>query len=147
MGDNRDAWFRSALVDSAHSANPSRDFYRRSDECRFPYYKFLAEEGHIEKSHTFCEVTNLCEAAGWILPYENICFVSERPTQIYMNMRKLLHNETGPALTFADGFSLYAWNGTEIPKGWTEEKPNGLDILKFDNVERCPAPILCTCLI
>ncbi|WP_242056931.1 MULTISPECIES: DUF6745 domain-containing protein [Oscillatoriales] len=58
----------------------------------------------------------LVKNAFWILAYENVCFVCDRPTKINFDARQRLHAEGEPALEFADGYSLYAYHGVNLPR-------------------------------
>jgi hypothetical protein len=64
-------------------------------------------------------ISSECE---WWWPYEGICFVSQKPEYVNFNDRGLLHGEDNPAVKYADGYSLYAWNGTTVPTEWIEDK-------------------------
>lgn len=52
----------------------------------------------------------------WILPTRTVCFVSERPTHVVRDARGRFHNRSGPAITYSDGFSLYAIDGLLVPE-------------------------------
>ena len=53
-----------------------------------------------------------------IIPFENICVISERPTSMVRNQFSRLHCEYGPAITFKDGYELNVLNGVNLPN-WT----------------------------
>jgi len=79
---------------------------------------------------------------GWLLPYENVCFVSDRPQELRLNGQGQLHGEGEAALVFgdrfSDGFALYANSGVRLPEHygrlhprqwqshWIGEEPNPL---------------------
>jgi hypothetical protein len=46
--------------------------------------------------------------------YEDICFVCERPTILTVDSQGRLHNESGPAIAFSDGFEEYYWHGIQL---------------------------------
>jgi hypothetical protein len=80
----------------------------------------------------------LCLSAGWTLPHENICWVSERHCVCLRNARGQLHNERGAALEYPDGFMIYALNGVRMkPEHVTTpaEKLDATQILKESNVD------------
>ena len=51
---------------------------------------------------------------GWILAYEEVCFVSEKPTSLHLDDRGRLHNLNGPACAWSDGYSIYSINGVRL---------------------------------
>jgi hypothetical protein len=51
------------------------------------------------------------QAAGWYLPHQHICWVSERHNVLRQNGEGRLHCETGPALEYPDGWAIFALNG------------------------------------
>ena len=79
----------------------------------------------------------LAQHAGWFLPHEKICWVSERHNILHRDMEGRLHCETGPALAYPDTFSIWAWHGTRVPQRIIEE-PETLTVkeaLAEENVE------------
>jgi len=61
----------------------------------------------------------------------------ERPTVLTVDNEGNLHNEHGPAMLFADGWSMFYWHGTSVPSEWITDKEN-LPIetaLTHENVE------------
>jgi hypothetical protein len=55
-----------------------------------------------------------CQEAGWAILFWDWAFVSEKIAEIHRNERGQLHCETGPALAYSDGFSVYALNGIRM---------------------------------
>jgi hypothetical protein len=86
------------------------------------------------------------EHAGWYWPFENAVVITERPTTLKRDDRNRLHSETGMALSYSDGWGIYAWHGTRVPKEWIEDKKSITpDIaLKWENAEqrRCACEIV-----
>jgi hypothetical protein len=56
----------------------------------------------------------LARAANWYLPHKQICWISERHNVVRLNSRNRLHCETGPALAYPDGWSIFALNGIRM---------------------------------
>jgi hypothetical protein len=56
----------------------------------------------------------LVENCGYIQPFNNICFVSDRPTELIFNNDNILHAENKPAIVFSDGYQIFAYNGVEL---------------------------------
>ena len=79
------------------------------------------------------------------MPYKNICFASERHNICRLNENGVIHCENGPAIAYPDGFEIYAWNGTRIPKEWVTNRDT-IDpavILAATNVEQRAAGAAC----
>ena len=59
---------------------------------------------------------DIAQSCCWWWCYENYVVISERPTVCRMTEQEgRLHCEDGPALAFADGYSLYRWHGVTVP--------------------------------
>ena len=52
---------------------------------------------------------------GLIYPFEEFVVISEKPISIKMK-NALLHNDGGPSILYADGFSVYSLNGVIVTK-------------------------------
>lgn len=73
----------------------------------------------------------LLKDCGWILPFEKICIlcVSEappkevRPTKLSFDNENRLHAEGEPAISFADGYSLYSYHGVTLPEKYGKLHP------------------------
>jgi hypothetical protein len=77
------------------------------------------------------------EELHWFLPYENICILSNHPVEIHRNNNGL-HCDTGAALKYADGYSLWSLNGVKVTEEIVKTPWNKLDariILKEQNAE------------
>ncbi|MDA8708267.1 hypothetical protein N9M10_02735 [Hellea sp.] len=71
-----------------------------------------------------------------IMPYEYICFVSEPPGIINIDDGMRLHCETGPAISYPDGFQISAWHGVAFPEDWIEQKPEARQAFRIRNAEQ-----------
>jgi hypothetical protein len=58
---------------------------------------------------------DLTECGYWF-PFEGLCFVSEKPVQIRIDGQGNLHNESGPSMLFGDGYYLWNFHGTTVPR-------------------------------
>jgi hypothetical protein len=63
----------------------------------------------------------IARSAGLWWPFEHAVFLTDRPSEIHVNERKVPHREDGPAIVYRDGWSVYAWNGKRVPKKWIME--------------------------
>jgi hypothetical protein len=48
------------------------------------------------------------------LRFDEVCFVCDRPTKFLLDEQERLHADQGPAVEYADGYSIYAWHGVLI---------------------------------
>jgi hypothetical protein len=60
------------------------------------------------------------QSAGWWLPHEKICWVSERHHILNRDELGRLHCSNGPALSYPDGWSIWAWHGVRCDKSIIE---------------------------
>lgn len=61
---------------------------------------------------------------GWIYPFANTCIVCDRPRILSFDSQHRLHAEGGPAIQFADGYSLYSYHGFTLPEKYGKFHPN-----------------------
>jgi hypothetical protein len=103
------------------------------------FYDFFREECGLlcqtDRMRGFIELTKSC---GWILPCENICFASERHYICTVDENGLIHNETGPAVAYRDGFEIHAWHGTRVPSKWimSPDEVYPEEVIRCENVEQ-----------
>lgn len=101
------------------------------------FYSFMRKEvgvKNITKIDCFIELSKYC---GPIALYDKKVIVYERPVKIKMDEQNRLHSETGPAIVYRDGFSVYSWHGVNIPKEWIEDSPpSAEDAIRWDNMEQ-----------
>jgi hypothetical protein len=84
--------------------------------------------------------------AGWLQPHEHTCWLAERPDLLRGDANDRLHDASGPALRFPDGWTVWAWKGVEVP-GWMIERPEEITLEKIDaatnvQVRRCMIEIM-----
>jgi hypothetical protein len=56
----------------------------------------------------------IARSAGWWLPHKNICWLCERHNVLKRDESGRLHCATGPALSYPDGWSIWAWHGVRV---------------------------------
>jgi hypothetical protein len=64
----------------------------------------------------------IAKSAGWMVPHEHVCWISERPSTLRTDAQGRLHCSDGPALRYPDGWCAHAWKGVQVP-AWTIEHP------------------------
>ena len=66
---------------------------------------------------------------------ENLCLICEHPKQMEIDDRGRLSSESGPAVTFHDGWQVYCWEGRNVSKELAEGKITTREIEKERNLE------------
>jgi hypothetical protein len=79
--------------------------------------------------------------ASWIVPHEQVCWLSERPELLSHDANGRLHAARGPALRYPDGWSAHAWKGVLVPQ-WIIERPELISVRAIANandpqIRRC----------
>jgi hypothetical protein len=78
------------------------------------------------------------QSGFWFMPYQGMCFCSERPSAIHWDERARLHHPSEAALQFRDGYRMFMWHGTNVPEPWITA-PDKLDVtaaLNWQNIEQ-----------
>jgi hypothetical protein len=86
------------------------------------YDYFRLECGLVAETEKIQGLVALAKSAGWALPHENTCWISERHNVLVRDDAGRLHNLSGPAIAYPDGWSIYAVRGTRVPPEWVEKK-------------------------
>ena len=67
---------------------------------------------------------SLITDCGWVFPFEKICIVCDRPTKLSFDDQSRLHAEGEAAIQFSDSYSLYAYQGVNLPEKYGRLHPN-----------------------
>jgi len=113
--------------------------YGQHDAGWLSFHDFLSEVCGLEfETKKLTGLWLVAKNAGWFLPHEKICWISERPTVLRRNDDGRLHCESGMALAYPDGWEIYALNGIRMREEHImtpAEKLNPGEILLEKNVE------------
>jgi hypothetical protein len=112
--------------------------YGQHDAGWLAFYKYFQEACSLEEqTQKIGGLWLLAQSAGWALPHQNICWVSERHNILHRDDRGRLHDVSGPAVAFPDGWAIYSWHGIRVPAWCIEQKDkiNKETILAEDNTE------------
>ena len=114
------------------------------DAASLGVYEYLHDvlEWH-EPSQPLRGLWQIAKSAGWIVPHEHVCWVSERPEFIRTDAKARLHCPDGPALRYRDGWSAHVWKGVQVP-AWTIEHPERITRSILANTFE---PVLRNCMI
>ena len=114
------------------------------DAATLGLYECLHDTGGLARETAAMKgLWQVAEAAGWMVPHANVCWLSERPDVLEIDAQGRLYGATGPALHFADGWSHYAWKGVRVP-AWMIEGRRAITVAQI-NRER--DPVLRRCMI
>lgn len=86
-------------------------------------FEFLKDECGLEMCNKLEPMMRLAKNCNWFIPFEGLAILSEKPIQSNLDAEGRLHAEGRMAIEYADGFGLYLWHGTDIPKYMGEIKP------------------------
>ena len=82
-------------------------------------HNFARRMGIVFNQEASRQIDLLLEQAStchWWFPFEEVVLASERPMANHLDDQGGLHNLTGPALTYADGWVLWALRGIVVSK-------------------------------
>ena len=88
--------------------------YEVSQLSRWDYYRRVL--GFFKETDKLTSIFELVKQCEWVIPCKNICFISERPTVIRLDNSNKPHCEDGPAISYSDGWSIYADHGVHTLK-------------------------------
>lgn len=119
---------RRYLADSVYSS-----VYGQHDAYWLSWYDLLKTEcGLVEETEKLQGLWELSQSAGWVLPHDNVCFISDRPCAIHVDELKQLHNTEGPAIEYRDGCKFYAIHNIAI-EGEIIEHPETLTLERLNS--------------
>ncbi|WP_284262909.1 DUF6745 domain-containing protein [Bradyrhizobium iriomotense] len=110
-------------------------------------YDYLREVlGLRGETESLRGLMQLAMSAGWLQPHERTCWLAERPNLLCGDARDRLHQASGPALRYPDGWSIWAWRGVEVPR-WIIEHKDRITLAAIDEqidvqVRRCMIEIM-----
>lgn len=81
----------------------------------------------------------IAKNAGWWWPSREFVVITERPRELHHDPQGRLHCETGPAISYPDGWSVWIWHGTRVDPWVIEGTATVQRILQEQNTEirRC----------
>jgi len=96
--------------------------YGQHDAGWLAFYEYFREVcGLVEETEKLQGLTEYSKHAGWFLPHEKICWVSERHNVLARDDRGRLHSVVGPAVMYPDGWAIYAVHGVRVPADIIEQ--------------------------
>lgn len=115
--------------------------YGQQDANWLAFYDFFKEVCKLEaQTNKLSGLWKISKNAGWYLPHQNICWISERHNFLSQNNEGRLHNDKRMAVSYPDGFGIYALNGVRFPeelwKKVTSKEMSFNEILKIVDIDQ-----------
>lgn len=122
-----------AKREGCESDNPVTDMmYGSHDAGWLSFYDYIYEVLGVKEVEPLLGLINLAKHCGWWAAYDECVIFQDRHTDLKLNEDGRLHNEDGPAVTYAGGFKVYAIDGVRLnekivmaPETLTVEDING----------------------
>jgi hypothetical protein len=106
--------------------------YGQHDANWLAFYQYFREVTDLKtETDKISALTDLAMHAGWWLPHEKICWVSERHNILRRDESGRLHDVSGPAVAYPDGWAIYAVHGVRVP-AWIVEEKHTITVEKVD---------------
>lgn len=108
------------------------------------FYDFMDKIMEVKNLDSVFGLIEVAKTCGWVACYDEVACIMDRPLHIKMDEQKRLHGETGPAIEYADGFTVHSWHGTRVPERFIKKEITAVEALKEENLElrRCACEIL-----
>jgi hypothetical protein len=112
-------------------ASVEASVYGSHDAAWLAFHHYFYEVlGLTDQAGSLPGLWELAQSAGWALPHQNICWVSERHHILSRDDRGRLHCNTGPACAYPDGWAIYAVHGVRVPR-YVIEEPARIDVARI----------------
>ena len=95
----------------------------------YEYFKLVC--GLDAQTQKLCGLWAVAQNAGWWLPHQGLCWISERHNILKRDERGRLHCDDGPALQYPDGWGIYASHGVRLP-AWIIDEPKKIQVSTID---------------
>lgn len=90
--------------------------YGSQDASWLAFYDYFLKHTNVKNIEKMAGLIEISKTCGWWWSFENAVIVTERPNKILRDERFMLHSSSSPALSYSDGFSIYAYHGVRVPK-------------------------------
>ena len=102
------------------------------------FYDYMQTELGIDFEGKLDGLFATAKTCGWVTVYDELAIIQDRPSCIKMDDQDRAHCEDGPAIAYADGFSVYSWHGVRVPDEWIKDKKSltAKTALTWENTEQ-----------
>jgi hypothetical protein len=113
--------------------------YGQHDANWLGFYEYFKTACALEvETQKLLGLWQICQNAGWWLPHQKICWISERHNVLHRNEHGQLHKDGSAALAYPDGWSIFALNGIRMKECYVTTPALELDpkiVLAEQNVQ------------
>jgi hypothetical protein len=110
-------------IRSASTSGAGMMWYGQHEAHWVARYDVYRRIGRTSYAEPLLDVwTALSTHGGWWFPRDGTCVVVDRPAQLHTEPipgarfgELRLHNESGPAVSYRDGWGVHMWHGTRVP--------------------------------
>jgi len=85
-----------------------------------------------DTADTFRIFLDLCQSCMWAYAFRGAVIACDRPAAIHRDKIGRLHNTSGPAMAFRDGWTIHAVHGVRVP-GWIIEQPSRITVATIES--------------
>jgi hypothetical protein len=118
---------RSRLAGMGRPAAFAEGSYSQHGLCCLGFTASLLEKFEPRAAAGLLGLQLIAGNAGWFLPHTHTCWLSDRPAELSFDLWGRLHSPSGPALRYRDGWSVYAWKNTRVPR-WVIDAPQRISL-------------------
>ena len=108
--------------------------YGQHDAGWLSFYDTFDRFGLHEETAKLIGLRRVAKNAGWWWPMAGAVIVTERPVELHRDNRGRLHNETGMAIRYSDGWGVYSIHGVRLSQSQgVKITTNDFGIADIDN--------------
>ena len=133
VGDQVRAQVRAQVGEQVNNCG-----YGLHDASWLGFYDFFAEVLELKCCSKLIPLINISKFCGWWWPFENAVIFTEKPIELHRDARNRLHNLDGYAVSYSDGWGVYAIHGVRVPEKYIltpAEKIDPKEVLAEPNAE------------
>ena len=112
--------------------------YGSHDANWLGFFEFFKQELNFEICDKLTPLMKLAEHCGWWWPFKGAVILTEKPNSIHRDQENRLHSMTEAALSYPDGWRVYAIHGVRVPEKYIltpADKINPEEVMKESNAE------------
>jgi hypothetical protein len=99
---------------------------------------FFRRVCNLPNTENIDPLLRIAQSCGWVWFFSGAAIITDRPKTLRRDDQNRLHCDMGPAIEYRDGFGVYAWHGTRVPREWIDDKASltAKTALTWQNIEQ-----------